>query len=179
MTERFIGVVQQNVLSADGGPAIARAYELGDLLRNEERVAELWVTRQLVNLKETRPINEAGDTVDIARIEIEPLHEELIDSGRGVCFDLQPDSGALPALADFLFDGFEEIFYFVVVNLEVAVARDSKNRRAVQCHPGKEIWQVHPDYRFERNEGMALFRRQRQKTTQYRRHLDDRDKFLQ
>src|SRR5207245_11078974 len=116
--------------------------ELGNLRRHDGCGPQLRITGQAVHLEQARTVKETGDAVDVARIHVQPLYQQLFDARRRIGFDLEADRGPLAAFADLLLNGFEQVFDFVIVDLEIAVARDTEYGGAVQSHAREEIGQV-------------------------------------
>ena len=149
----------------------------GTELRHELLVAQLRVTGQAVDLEQPCQVEHSGDADDVGGVQVEGRGQELLDLDGGVVLDLQTHGGAAAALADLLLDGLEQVFDFVVVDFDVAVARQAEGGVLAQEHARKEVRQVHSDDGFERRENMtrrrSRFGRQRHEPRQHGRRLDD------
>ena len=113
-------------------------------------------------MEETGGVDQARDSIDINGVQVEPLDEKLFDLHGGIRLDFEPDGRSLAALAHFFFDRLEEVFDFVVIDLEVAVPRHAKDGGALQFHAGEQLGQVDADDRLQGREHVPLLRRERQ-----------------
>ena len=93
--------------------------------------------------------------VDVGRIQVERVHQELLDLGGRVGLDLQPHGRAAAALAHLFLDGLEQVLDLVVVDLDVAVARDAEDGIVFDLHAGEQLRQVHADDGFQRREDVT------------------------
>src|SRR5436305_1050943 len=126
--------MQENVAAADGEERAPGRNELGDRLGDELRIAEVRITGQAVDLEEPGEVEQAGDRVDVDRVEVESLHEERADARHCVSLDFEANREAAAALADLLLDGLEQVFDLVVVDLILAVARDPEDGGVLDLH---------------------------------------------
>src|SRR5262249_53690497 len=156
-----------------------RLKEVLHQLRDELWIAQGSVAGQAVDLKQARQIEHAGQLIHLAGLELELRYQELLDLGKDRLLDLEPHTEAAVALADFLFNGFEQIFDFVVVDLVLAIAGEPEDRICFNLHAGEQVRQVQPDHGFQRNEDVALLGRQLNEARQHHaRHLDDGEDLL-
>ena len=84
-----------------------------------------------------------------------PCIRNCSTSGGRVGLDLQAHGGAAAALADFLLDGLEQVFDFVVVDFVFAVAGDAEDGGVLDLHAGEQLRQVQADDGFQRREDVA------------------------
>ncbi len=174
--------MDEDVAAADGRPQVGCLRELRYQLRHELRIAQVRIARQTVDLKQAGQVEQAGVTVNVGRVEVQRGHKELLDFGRRVGLDLQPHRRPTPSLAHLFLDGLEQVLDFVVVDLEVAVARDAKDGGVLDLHAGEQLRQVHADDRLQRREHVpgrrASLGRQRHETRQDTGHLHDGEQLL-
>ena len=155
---------------------LRRLGELRHRLRHELRIAQVRIAGQAVDLEQARQVEQARDADTRRRRRGRGPSIRNCSTRRGVGLDLQADGGAAAALADLLLDGLEQVLHFVVVDFDVAVARDAEDGVALQGHAGEQVRQVQADDRFQRREdvsGAARLGRQRHEARQHGRHLHD------
>ena len=69
---------------------------------------------------------------------------------------LEANGGALTAPAHFIFDSFEQVLHFVVVDFEIAVSGDPEYGRAFDLHARKQFRQVQTNDGLERRKNVAF-----------------------
>src|SRR5438874_10664875 len=130
-------MVDEVVARANRGPDVVGLGKLGDGLRHELRIAQVRISRQGVDLEQARQIEQRGNPINVERIEVQGSRQELLDLGQRIGFDLQSNGGAAAALPHLLLNCLEQVFNFIVVNLEIAVARDAKDGGMLNFHAGE------------------------------------------
>ncbi len=167
-----------DIANADGRPNVGGAGELRYKLRNGRRIAEVVESRQTVNLEQAGRIQHGGHPEDVGGFEIQGAHQELFNLRGGVFFDFEPNGGAALALADFFFNGFEQILDFVVVDFVLGVARHPEHGRVIDFHSREQFTQVETDGRLQRGERKAFLGGQRHESRQNGGDLDHCEKLL-
>ena len=95
--------------------------------------------------------------------------------GRSVSRQLQPDSGAAIPAAELVANRVQEVFGFLLVDVQVPVPRDAKSGGLLDGVSGKEIARESGDDVFQQGKGLTGGRRNPHEPLQDRRHLDDRE----
>ena len=136
--EGIVGVVEQDLVFADmieNRASLAQGRQFGG---GERRVFEIGAVGQLVKAHQPEqvegPLQPEGVVVGEIEITAEDVEEFLGDTG----FDLEPDGGAAAEIAQLLLDFFEQVVGFLVVDVEIAVARHAKRMGTVDRVAGEK-----------------------------------------
>ena len=118
--------------------------------------------------------------IDVARVQVERAHQELLDLGGGVGLDLQAHGGPAAALAHLLLDRLEQVLDLVVVDLVFAVAGDAEDGGVLELHAGEQLRQVQADDRLQRRRRRGRLARAGSGTKRgsTRRHLHHGEQLL-
>src|SRR5881396_2779324 len=84
----------------------------------------------------------AIELVSVRFREIEKLEKQLEKIFRTIGFHFQPHGVATAGASQFLLDRSQKVLRFLIVNVEIAVARDAKRVHAVQDQAGKQFADV-------------------------------------
>ena len=138
--------------------------------RRPRRVAQLAEPAHPVDLPQRARVEQAVDLVDLARLEVERVRQQLAHALVRADADLQPDRLAEAPAAQLRLDGLQEVVG-LVGDLEVGVAGDAEDRVTVDLHPGEERIEVRRDDLLQRDERVRLGVERDEARQHLRRHL--------
>ena len=132
--------------------------------------------RQLHPVAEPEAVRRAENDV-VGDLEV--LGEDVEDARRHVGVDLQQRDRAVAQLLQAAVDGLEQVVGLVLLDLEVGVADDAEQVRALHLRAREELLHVGADDVFEEDEGLPVARRatlrQLDEPRQHVRHLHARE----
>ncbi len=140
--EAFVGMMEEDVLTADGGEEIALVAERGGAGGDVRFEFEFGAVELGNDGEEADEIDRAIDLVEIFAFEFEDFEEAVGDADRAIGLDFQADRVAAVAVAQFGFDAAEEVFGFFLVDVEVAVAGDAELVSSAEFHAMEECTDV-------------------------------------
>ena len=153
--ERFVRMVNQEVLVADGGEDALALGQGGGHLRLERRLLQVAEPLELAERQERRQVDWAGDLVDVAILELERRGRQQLDQEVfvGPLRDLQPHRRPPLALAERLFDRRQQAAPdLVFLDRQIAVARDAKRDALGRAIAAEECIEPRADHVFEQDE---------------------------
>src|SRR5262245_14064434 len=113
-------------------------------VRRERRVLQLGTMKP----RELRPVAEANTILrpqnDLVA-DLEVLGQDVEDARRHPGLDVQQRDGAAPELTQAAVDALEQIVGFVLFDLEVRIADDSEQIRALDLGSGEELLDIRAD----------------------------------
>jgi hypothetical protein len=124
--EGLIGMVKENVLAADQLPDIAVRGQVRVVGGGERAVLEIRECLVAGEGEEVGHREGAADFVEVFLAEFEAVEEPLLEILRAVGLDFQADDISTAGPAKALLDGAEEVFGFLLVDVEIAIAGDAK-----------------------------------------------------
>jgi hypothetical protein len=136
--EGVVGMVEEDFAFADGVENRDVRAEARDVGGGERRVFEVRAIDDVVETHQTQEVdgrrNAEGEFARELEVSAEKSEEVFVDA----VLDLEADGGAAAEIAELFLDFFEEVFGFLLVDVEVAVACDAKGVRAVDPVSGKQ-----------------------------------------
>ena len=151
--ERIVGVMQEYILNAQ---RIENARGLGErrrVDRGERSELQVGAFNVGEGLK-AEEIDRAVDAVDVVFRDGEILAEQFEKIGVHAVFDFKAHGGSAAEIAEFVFDFLQQIFGFLFVDVEIAVAGDAESMGGVEPVAGEELAGANFDDLAEEN-GMA------------------------
>ena len=129
-------MVQEDVALAQGGEDVVAVLE-GRAVDGDEG-GELEVgALDLDEALDAQEVEGAFEAEDVLAGEVEVVAEGVVNGVGDALFDFEADGGAAAQVAQLGLDGFEEVFGFFLVDVEVAVAGDSEGVGAGQPVAGE------------------------------------------
>ena len=176
--ERLVGMVNQQVLVADGREDALALGQRGGHLGLERGLLEVAKPLELAESQKGRQVDRAGDLVDVAILELECRGREQLDQKVfvGALRDLQPHGRPPLALAEGFLDRRQQAASdLVFLDGQIAVARDAKRDALGGPVAAEEGVEPGADHVFEQDEPpLAVgFVGQRDQPAEHRRHLED------
>ena len=169
-------MVQEDVALAHMVENVGLRLERDDRAGGEALVAQLRAVDLHRERHESREIQRTVDAVDILLLEVEDFEEPLLHMRGAVFFHFEAHGGAALHLAQFLLDGVEQVARLLLVDIEVAVARDAEEVSALDLHPAeKRLHMLLDDVSEEDIVVAAGLRGKRHEPRQDARGLDDCD----
>ena len=137
--ERFVRVVQQDVLLADGVEDVLGGLQGRWTRRGERRVFQVGPVQQVIEAHQPHEVEGTPQPEDVFVGEAEMIAQRGEDPVVHPLLDLQAHGGAAAEVAQLLLDFFQQVFRLLLVDVEVAVARDPEGMRPVDAIAGKEL----------------------------------------
>ena len=103
-------------------------------------------------MRSSRPGN--GD--DVVRVDVQLAQQQLQHVRAHRVDDLEPHRRPEPAAGQLAFEGLQQVFVAVLLDLQVRVARDPEGVALRHLHAGEELRQVRGDEVLDRQEGDRL-----------------------
>ena len=129
--EAVVGVVEDSVALADYRENVRAVFETRGSVGLERRELQVGTLDHIVRRREPCEIQRAAvDFVDEVFVEVNRLNESPQRRVAHAAFDFEAHRRALAAVVELVFDGLEQVFGFLFVEIEVGVAGDSENRPA-------------------------------------------------
>ena len=175
--ERLVGMVDQDVLVADGGEDVLPLGQGAGHLGLERRLLQVAEPLELAEGLQGRQVDRAGHAVDVARLELECRRREKLGQEVfvGPIRDLQPHRRSPLALAEGLFDRREQAALdLVLLDRQVAVAGDAKRDVLGGAIAAEEGVEPRADHVFQQHEPLLAvgFVGQRDQAVEHRRDLE-------
>ena len=136
--ERVIGVVEQHVLLANHLEYPGDVVKGGNVDRDERRVLEVRpvdVRQALKPQQVDRPVQLVHVFLRKAQVLAEFAEDRLIDA----LLDFKADRGAAPQVAQLFLDLLQEVLGLLLVDVQVAVARDAEGMGPDELVAGEEL----------------------------------------
>ena len=180
--ERFIGMVEEDVVRSDLGEQVVSALQAPRHPRRERRVVEEWVAGELVELPQAGEVERTLDPVDLAVAFATPVVELFVIDDRPrhrivrrPRRDLDPHR--LPALARLepLLDELQHVVRLLLEELKIAVSRNPEGRPGEDGESTEELGEPGRDEILEEDETVLAgdVAADIHKPRQDLRHLDD------
>src|SRR6266700_7280670 len=94
---------------------------------------------------------QAIELVEVGLLQIKKSEEQIAEIWWTICFYFETYGIAATGAPQFLFDCAKQIFRFLFVDVEIAVARNAEGVHAVEHQAGKEFGDIMFDQRGEVN----------------------------
>ena len=146
--------------------------------REERREAQRRLLDVVDHFRQAHQVDGAVDPVQAALVEVELVEQELRQFLRAVARHFQPHRGAELAAHQLALQGLAQVLDFVLVDPQVAVARDAELRIGDHFAPGEQVRDMRVDDGGQQTEGHAVGNlvRQLDHARQHARRLDDGDR---
>ena len=157
--ETLIGMVDEQVLLADRGEAVAAV--LADAL-GEAGVVGLELQIRPVDADELRKLvqaNHAVDLDDLVAVDLKLAHDQAAQMVGHAGRELEPDDDAEPTLLQHRFEDTDEVLR-LLLDIEVGVTDDPERTGALHLVTREELGDEQRDRVVERDEAVQPFARQ-------------------
>jgi hypothetical protein len=171
-------MVEQNVALPDMPEDIGLLVEGHDVGRGEPFVPQVGPVDREGQWHQSGQIDRAVVSIQVALTEVEDFEQAVGDGIRAVLLNLKSDGRSAIHMAELLLDGVEQVFRFLLVHVEVAVACDTEEVSAQDLHPVEQRADVVLDDASQKDKVVALLVglvRKGNHAGQDPRHLDDRE----
>src|SRR5581483_2278296 len=138
-------MLQQNVPFANGGEEVGPVAQLGGDRGDEGRVAQLRRVVTLIESHQARGVEGPVNQVQVVFAQAQSLQQRLADERRTFVVHFEPDSVTLAAVVQFVLNRFEQVRRFLLINIELTVAGDSKGPVAQNFRARKKIAEQMPN----------------------------------
>ena len=140
--EALVGVVEEDVAGADDSKIIAAGrQDMGDD-GDVGLVAQGCEGIDRGQRREVKEIERAVGDINVLFFQLENIEQSALHVGRAAMLDFEADGVAARTFAQFVLNGAQEIFRFLLVDIEIAVAGDAEAIDLLDFEARKEIVDV-------------------------------------
>ena len=137
--------MQQHILFPDHLEQILRVPHRRTHRRHKRLIPQLGRMVSRAHRHQAHRIERPVDPVNIARIEIEVLHQVLADFLRGGVVHLEAHRRTAPSVVQLLLDSTQQVARVVLVDVKLAIARQTKVPVPENLRPGKKVRKIVAD----------------------------------
>src|SRR5581483_6732200 len=141
--EGVVGMVQKDVLTAEGIEDVGNMAQGRDVNRGERGVLQIGPV-DVIKAEQPHEVEGPVEAKNVFMGETEVVAQRIKNDVVHPVFDLQTDGGAAAEVAQLFLDFLEKVLRLLLVDVEIAVARDPEGMRAVhdvagEKHAGAEL----------------------------------------
>ena len=174
--KRVVGMVEQDILRAQGVKDGCRVAQRGGVHRGEDRELQIGPV-EISDALEAHQIDRALQAENMVRRQTEFVAERRKEHGVHAVLDLKAHGGTAAEVAQLLLDLHQEVCSFLLVDVEFAVAGDAKRVGRRQPITGEEFAGAELDNLAQKNRALrtAAARQNAHQPRQNPRHRQNGD----